>query len=72
MDLYWWSNQDEKSIEIAKKAFQNDIENSDLSFKLAKAYARLQNLNKANMVMDSLIEIYPQNADYKTFKQTLN
>jgi len=72
MDLYWWSNQDEKSIEIAKKAFQNDIENSDLSFKLAKAYARLQNLNKANMLMDSLIEINPQNADYKTFKQTLN
>lgn len=71
MDMYWWSNQDEKSIEIAKVAVKNNIENSELSFKLAKAHARLQNLNKANTIMDSIINIYPENVDYKKFKQTL-
>jgi len=72
LDLYWWSNQDEKSIEIAKKAFENDIENSDVSFKLAKAYQRLNKSTEANKIMDSLLKINPDNVDYKTFKKTLN
>ena len=71
MDVYWWSSQDEKTIEIAKIAAKNNIENSELSFKLAKAHARLQNLYKANTIMDSIINIYPENVDYKNFKQTL-
>lgn len=71
MDLYWWSDQDQKSIEIAKKAFKNNIENGDLSFKLAKAYQRLDNLKKSNTLMDSLLKIYPDNVEYKAFKQTL-
>tara|TARA_R110001583_G_scaffold25521_9_gene92240 strand:- start:5730 stop:8156 length:2427 start_codon:yes stop_codon:yes gene_type:complete len=71
MDLYWWSNQDEKSIIIAKQAFENGIINSDISFKLAKAYRRLNNLEESKMIMDSISKIYPENVDYKSFKQSL-
>lgn len=71
MDVYWWSDQDEKSVEIAHKAFENKIVNSEVSFKLAKAYQRLNNSNKSKKIMDSLLKIYPENIDYKTFKQTL-
>ena len=71
LDLYWWSNQHEKSIEIARKAFDNGLENSDISFKLAKAYMRMENIQKTEQIMDSLVKIYPENIDYITFKQTL-
>ena len=71
MDVYWWSNQDEKSIEIAQKAAKNNIVNGDLSFKLAKAHQRLDQKNKSIKLMDSLLKIYPNNVEYKAFKQTL-
>ncbi|MBI9040018.1 sulfatase-like hydrolase/transferase [Lutibacter sp.] len=71
MDVYWWSDQDEKSIEIAQKAFKNKIVNGDLSFKLAKAYQRLDYKKESNILMDSLLKIYPENVEYKEFKQTL-
>ena len=71
LDVYWWSNQDEKSIEIAQKAAKNNIVNGDLSFKLAKAHQRLDQKNKSIKLMDSLLKIYPNNVEYKAFKQTL-
>ena len=43
MDLYWWSKKDEKGIEMAQKAFENDIIHEEISFKLAKAYQRMNN-----------------------------
>jgi lipoteichoic acid synthase len=71
MDVYWWSDQDKKSIEIAQKAFKNKIAEGDLAFKLAKAYERLNNKKESKILMDSLLKIYPENSDYKAFKQTL-
>ncbi|RXP63566.1 sulfatase [Lutibacter sp. HS1-25] len=71
LDLYWWSKQDEKSIEITQKAFNNELENSDISFKLAKAYFRMNNKLKSEQIMDSLVKIYPENQEYLTFKQSL-
>ena len=71
MDLYWWSDQDEKSIEIAQRAIKNKVENGDLGFKLAKAYQRMNNLEQSKKVMDSLLVAFPNNAEYKTFNQTL-
>ncbi len=71
LDLYWWSNQDEKSINITKQAIENGIINSDISFKLAKAYQRLNNLEESKMIMDSISRIHPENVDYKSFKQSL-
>jgi lipoteichoic acid synthase len=71
MDLYWWSKKDEKGIEMAQKAFENDIIHEEISFKLAKAYQRMNNSKNAIKIMDSLLVIYPENKDFLTFKQTL-
>ena len=70
-DLYWWSHQDEKSIAVAKKADENGVENPDISFKLAQAYQRMDNLNDANKVMDSVLQLYPSNELYMAFKKSL-
>ena len=71
LDLYWWSDQDEKSIALVDKAIEYEIENSEISFKLAKAYKRMNNLELSTKLMDSILVIYPDNEDYKTFKQSL-
>ncbi len=71
LDLYWWSKQDEKSIELVSKALKNGLTNPELSFKLAEAYKRMNSLENANKLMDSILEIYPENENYLTFKQTL-
>ncbi|HEY9168962.1 MAG TPA: sulfatase-like hydrolase/transferase [Lutibacter sp.] len=71
LDLYWWSKQDEKSINIAKKARENEIKNIDFSYKLAQAYQRMNNLNDANRVMDSVLQLYPTNELYIAFKKSL-
>lgn len=70
-DLYWWSNQDDKSIAVYKLAMQNNIENPDVSFKLAEAYQRMNNRESAHRIIDSLLGIYPENKKYLTFKNTL-
>ena len=72
LDLYWWSEKDEKSIEIAKMAYNNELDNSEISFKLAKAYQRLNNNDKAIKIMDSLVNLYPENITYQSYKQSLN
>lgn len=71
LDLYWWSNQDDKGIDLAKKALKNKIENPLLSFKLAKAFRRLKQNTDAVKVMDSLLKIYPENKEYVEFKKSL-
>jgi len=68
-DVYWWSNQDAKSIKLYKKAMMNHIDNPTLSFKIAKAYTRLNDKKDAQVLLDSLIRIYPKNKEYKTFKK---
>jgi len=72
LDLYWWSEQDEKAIEIAKKVKENEIKNPDIGFKLAKAYQRMNNLDKANKLIDSILQLYPNNENYKSFKKSIN
>jgi phosphoglycerol transferase MdoB-like AlkP superfamily enzyme len=72
LDLYWWSNQDEKSFQIYIKAIKNDIENPEISFKMAKAYKRLKNTKRSKIIMDSMLQIYPENENYKFFKKSLN
>jgi tetratricopeptide (TPR) repeat protein len=71
MDLYWWSKQDEKSLNIAEKAKAHEIKNPDFSFKLAQAYQRMNNLSDANKVMDSILLLYPKNETYVTFKNSI-
>ena len=71
LDLYWWSDQDEKSIALVEKARKNKLENPDISFKLAKAFQRLNNFENATKIIDSILLIHPDNKDYISFKQSL-
>jgi len=71
LDLYWWSGQDEKTAPLAIKAYRNEIENADVSFKFAKAYVRLNQKDKALAVMDSILKIHAGNIEYKTFMKNL-
>ena len=71
MDLYNWSNQDAKAIKIAKKGLGNQVKNPELGYKLAKAYERAKNNDKATKTIDSLLKIYPENMDYLNFKKSL-
>ncbi|MFH4963410.1 sulfatase-like hydrolase/transferase [Gaetbulibacter sp. M235] len=72
LDLYWWSNQEEKSEQAFKKGLANGIQDPVLGFKMAKAYERMKKVVKANQIMDSIIKIYPDKKEYVTFKNTLN
>lgn len=71
LDLYWWSKQDIKAIDIAKKAKEHEIKNPDIPFKLAQAYQRMNNLSDANKVIDSILKLNPKNETYLTFKNSL-
>lgn len=71
LDLYWWSNQDHKSVALAAKAFSNKLTDPEISFKLAKAYKRMDTIKYASKIIDSILKIHPENSEYQTFKQTL-
>jgi len=42
MDVYKWSNQNSKAIEIGKKAIDSGIKNPEIKVKLAQAYKSIQ------------------------------
>ncbi|RVT77342.1 sulfatase [Flavobacterium sufflavum] len=71
MDIYWWTNQDNKGIEIAKKALKNDVKNPELGIKLAKAYQRTKRLAMANKAIDSMLKKDPNNSEYIKIKKEL-
>lgn len=71
MDIYWWSNQDNKGIEIAKKALKNEIKNPELGIKLAKAYHRTNNIAMAKKAIDSLLQKQPNNSDFLKLKKEI-
>lgn len=71
MDLYWWSDRNNKAIDLAKTAKKNEIKNPDFSLKLAQAYNRTNNKPIANIIIDSIIKKYPKNQEYITFKKSL-
>ncbi|WP_303316317.1 sulfatase-like hydrolase/transferase [Flavivirga abyssicola] len=71
LDMYWWSGQDDKSVQIFNQAKKNDVLNADIPFKMAKAYQRLDHKAFAIKLMDSIIKIHPNNSDYLAFKKGL-
>ncbi|TGV01949.1 sulfatase-like hydrolase/transferase [Flavivirga rizhaonensis] len=71
LDMYWWSGQDNKSVQIFNQAKKNDVLNADIPFKMAKAYQRLDHKAFAIKLMDSIIKIHPNNSDYLAFKKGL-
>jgi phosphoglycerol transferase MdoB-like AlkP superfamily enzyme len=71
MDVYWWSSQNKKAVEIGKKALNNQINDPELAYKLAQAYKRTNNSKDATKTIDSLLKIHPENNDYVTLKKSL-
>ena len=71
MDIYWWSDQNDKALKIAKLAAKNEVKNPELSVKLAQAYKRMNAIPKAEKIMDSIIRKYPKNSEYPKIKKTL-
>jgi tetratricopeptide (TPR) repeat protein len=55
MDLYWWSQQDEKALNLEQKARESEIKSIDFSFKLAQAHKRTNNLGRAVTLIDSIL-----------------
>lgn len=71
MDVYWWSNQNKKAVEMGEKAISNQLNDAELTYKLAQAYMRIKNLKDANKTIDILLKIQPENNSYLTFKKSL-
>ena len=71
MDVYWWSGQNKKGVEIGKKALGNQINNPELGYKLAQAYKRMNNNSASKKTIDSLLVLYPENKEYSTLKKSL-
>jgi lipoteichoic acid synthase len=46
MDVYWWDNQNEKSIEIGKLALSKGIKNPNIKVKIARAKEIINNSKK--------------------------
>ncbi len=71
MDVYWWSNQNNKAVAVGEKAMSNQINNPEVAYKLAQAYQRMNNFKDANRIIDNLLKIRPENKEYLTFKKSL-
>lgn len=71
LDLYWWSNEDEKGIDIGKKALKNNIKNPEVTFKVAKAYARLNKKAMSIKMMDSILKVHPKNKEFIKYYKSL-
>ncbi len=56
---------------MVEKAIENEIEDPEIGFKMAKAYQRMNNLEEATKLIDSILIKYPENENYLTFKQSL-
>ena len=71
MDVYWWSNQNQKAVAIGEKALSNQLNSPEVAYKLAQAYQRMNNFKDANRIIDTLLKIRPENKEYLTFKKSL-
>lgn len=71
LDLYWWSGQEEKSKDIFEQALKNEVVNPEVSFRMAKAYQRIDKVVNAKKMIDSLVLIHPDVSEYTNFKTSL-
>ncbi|WP_369752297.1 sulfatase-like hydrolase/transferase [Flavobacterium sp. WC2409] len=70
MDMYWWSNQNEKGIVTGKKGLKNKVETPELGVKLAQAYFRTNNSLIANKIIDSVIKKHPKETELFKIKKS--
>lgn len=71
LDLYWWSESDDKAIKLLTKDVMKHMTNPEISFKLAKANFRTNNVARAKVILDSICKKYPANQEFKNFRQSL-
>jgi tetratricopeptide (TPR) repeat protein len=71
LDMYWWSSQYEKAGNIFEKAKKNHIKNDTIAYKMAKVYASMKNIEKAEKVIDSILKRQPKNVDFLKLKNSL-
>ncbi|MDP2088554.1 MAG: sulfatase-like hydrolase/transferase [Flavobacteriaceae bacterium] len=71
LDLYWWSEKEEKSVKLLKKEMLMNITNPEISFKLAKANYRTNHVARAKTILDSIIKNYPKNQEFKNFRESI-
>lgn len=71
LDMYWWSSQYEKAGNIFEKAKKNHIKNDTIAYKMARVYASMKNIEKAEKVIDSILKKQPKNVDFLKLKNSL-
>lgn len=72
LDIYWWSDQEDKSKMIYSEALKNEIINPSIALKMAQAYKRMNSLDSAKKIMDSIVNVHPSNSEFLEFKESLN
>lgn len=72
LDVYWWSGNDSEATTVYSEALKNDIINPLVGFKMAQAYKRMNKLEFAKKVIDSIVDVHPNNSDFLAFKNSLN
>ncbi len=70
LDVFWWSNQDEKAALVVSEATRIGINSAQIEFKLAKACKRMNQIDKAKSLLAGLILEYPENQEFKSFYET--
>ena len=71
LDMFWWSSQNEKAIEIYQKAKEKKIINDEIAFKMARAYKSMLENEKATQILDSILARNPSNEKYLQLKNSL-
>ena len=71
LDMYWWSSQHQKAENMFERAKKNHIKNDTIAFKMARVYASMKNIEKAEKVIDSILKKQPKNADFLKLKNSL-
>ena len=61
LDVYWWTNEDNKGIALIKKAMKNNITTPELGIKLVRIYQKKKLYKQAKQTLDSLLKIHPNN-----------
>ena len=71
LDVYWWSDQEEKSGTVFKTAVKYKLDIPELNSKMIQAYQRLGDTTNAKILVDSILEIHPDKTEYNLIKQNL-
>jgi len=72
LDLYWWSGEDDKALDLGGVAKENQVDHPELKFKMARLYKRLNKMKLAIDLTEGLLKEFPENTDYLKFRESFN